>query len=235
MCGRYSLFTPPEDIEQRFGASFAEEFQPRYNAAPSQSLPVITDASPKRIDAKEWGFVPPWADSRSDFGFINARAETLTEKSTFRDAFAQQSRDGFQMGRCLVPADGFYEWQDTRGGKQPYRVERTDGEPFAMAGLFERRETEGRTEVTVTVVTTEPNAVVEPLHHRMAAVFDPDEEDVWLSDADPTTHRDLLDPSPAAQWRSYPVSTRVNDPTNDDPGVIEAVTPEQQTGLGDFE
>ena len=104
-----------------------------------------------------------------------------------------------------------------------------------MAGLFERWESGAQVKETVTVVTTEPNAVVEPLHDRMAAVLDHNEEATWLSSADPETHRELLEPSPAEQWRSYPVSTRVNDPTNDDPGVIEAVTPEQQTGLGDFE
>jgi putative SOS response-associated peptidase YedK len=151
MCGRYSLFAPPDDIEARFDARFAEEFQPRYNAAPRQSLPVIPDADDDTIDAMEWGFVPPWADDRSDFGFINARAETLAEKPTFRDAFTQSTDGDLRVGRCLVPADGFYEWTesaerrsaDTRaaeprddGGKQPYRVTLADEEPFAMAGLW---------------------------------------------------------------------------------------------------
>lgn len=104
-----------------------------------------------------------------------------------------------------------------------------------MAGLFERWESREQVKETVTVVTTEPNAVVEPLHDRMAVVLGPDDEATWLSNADPETHRGLLEPSPAEQWQSYPISTRVNDPANDDPGVIEEVTPERQTGLGDFE
>lgn len=227
MCGRTSLFAPQSVVEARFDATAVEPLEPRYNIAPQEELAVVRNDAPDTIDLLEWGLLPSWVeDPEAAPRPINARAETIADKPTFAEAFEQR--------RCLVLADGFYEWQDTRGGKQPYRVERTDGEPFAMAGLFERRETEGRTEVTVTVVTTEPNAVVEPLHHRMAVVFDPDEEDVWLSDADPTTHRDLLDPSPAEQWRSYPVSTRVNDPANDDPSVVEEVTPEKQTGLEEF-
>jgi putative SOS response-associated peptidase YedK len=237
MCGRYSLFTPPDDIEERFGATFVEEFQPRYNAAPSQSLPVIIDASPERIDAKEWGFVPPWADSRSDFGFINARAETLTEKSTFRDAFAQQSRDGFQMGRCLVPADGFYEWAEEGGGKQPYRVTLDDERPFAMAGLWaEWQPPQTQTGLdaftgdrggdtspdrveTFAIVTTEPNDTVADLHHRMAVILDDDEPDRWLT-GDTENVAALLDPYDG-EMQAYPVSTAVNDPSNDSPALVE--------------
>ncbi|QSG07953.1 SOS response-associated peptidase [Halapricum desulfuricans] len=121
-------------------------------------------------------------------------------------------------------------WADTRSGSQPYRVERTDGEPFAMAGLFERREGERGIEETVAVVTTEPNAVVEPLHHRMAVVLDPEQQQRWLSAAD----RSVLDTPSAGEWRAYPVSTRVNDPTNDDSGVLEEVEPATQTGLDEF-
>ncbi len=241
MCGRYSLFTPPGDIEQRFGASFAEEFQPRYNAAPSQSLPVIADASPERIDAKEWGFVPPWADSRSDFGFINARAETLTEKPTFRDALAQQSRDGFRMGRCLVPADGFYEWVEAGGGKQPYRVTLADERPFAMAGLWAQWQppqtqtglnaftggSSGDTSPdqveTFTIVTTEPNDTVADLHHRMAVILDDNETDQWLT-GDAEDVAPLLDPY-NGEMEAYPVSTAVNDPSNDSPELVERSEP----------
>jgi putative SOS response-associated peptidase YedK len=227
MCGRTSLFAPQSAVEARFDATAVEPLEPRYNIAPREELAVVRNDAPDTIDLLEWGLLPSWVENAEAAPRpINARAETIADKPTFAEAFEQR--------RCLVLADGFYEWQDTRGGKQPYRVERTDGGPFAMAGLFERWETEGRTEATVTVVTTEPNAVVEPLHHRMAVVLDPDEEDVWLSDADPTIHRDLLDPSPAEQWRSYPVSTRVNDPANDDPSVVEEVTLEKQTGLEEF-
>jgi len=226
MCGRTSLFTPQSVLEERFDATAAEPLEPRYNIAPREDLAVIRNDSPETIDLLEWGLLPSWADPADAPRPINARAETATQKRSFADAFEQR--------RCLVLADGFYEWKETRGGKQPYRVERTDGEPFAMAGLFERWESESSAEETVTVVTTEPNAVVEPLHHRMAVVLDADETERWLSDADPETHRALLDPAPAEAWRSYPVSTRVNDPSNDDPSIVDEIDPDTQTGLDEF-
>ena len=237
MCGRYSLFAPPADIEERFGASFAETFQPRYNAAPSQSLPVIDDARRDTIATKEWGFVPPWTDDRSDFGFINARSETLDEKPTFREAFARESREGFQMGRCIVPADGFYEWAEESGGKQPYRVTLPEDRPFAMAGLWAQWQppqtqtgldafgsggnarTEPDTVETFTIVTTEPNETVSKLHHRMAVILDDDEIDEWLTGgADDAAA--LLEPYDG-EMRAYPVSTAVNNPSNDSAELIE--------------
>ncbi|QSG14120.1 SOS response-associated peptidase [Halapricum desulfuricans] len=228
MCGRTSLFAPQSVVQARFDATADQPLEPRYNIAPREDLAVVRNDAPDTIDLLEWGLIPSWVDDPDGAPQpINARAETVTEKPTFAEAFERR--------RCLVLADGFYEWRDTRGGSQPYRVERVDGEPFAMAGLFERWESGEQVKETVTVVTTEPNAVVEPLHDRMAAVLDPDEEATWLSNADPETHQGLLEPSPAEQWQSYPISTRVNDPTNDDPGVIEKVTPDRQTGLGDFE
>ena len=239
MCGRYSLFAPAGDIEERFDAAFAEPFQPRYNAAPSQSLPVIADDSRGTIATKEWGFVPPWADDRSDFGFINARGETLEEKPTFREAFAGESRDGFRMGRCVVPADGFYEWVEEEGGKQPYRVALPDDRPFAMAGLWaqwqppqtqtgldafgggESGTTEPDTVETFTIVTTAPNETVAELHHRMAVILDDDGIDDWLT-ADTEQAAELLTPYDG-ELRAYPVSTAVNSPANDSPELVEPV------------
>ncbi len=244
MCGRYSLFAPPDDIEERFGATFAGDFEPRYNAAPRQSLPVIPDASPETIGSMEWGFVPPWADSRDDFGFINARAETLAEKPTFRDAFgAGHGDDGdadgnLRAGRCLVPADGFYEWTETDGGTQPYRVMLADGEPFAMAGLYAeyrpaRTQTglgdfgggsgpDGDTETVATyaIVTTEPNDLVAELHDRMSVVLPRGEERRWLRGA-PDEVGELLGPYPAGEMRAERVSEAVNDPSNDSPAVLD--------------
>jgi len=232
MCGRYSLFAPPGDIEARFDAAFAFEFEPRYNAAPSQSLPVVTDADPDTIQRMEWGLVPSWADSRSDHAYINARAETLREKRSFADAY--ESR------RCLVPADGMYEWVAEDGGKQPYRVALPDDDLFAMAGLYERWEPPqrqtglgefgasgsddgGQDEVieTFTIVTTEPNDTVSDLHHRMAVILDPDEEAEWLTGTTDAV-ADLLGPY-GGPMRTYPVSTAVNDPSNDSPAIIDPV------------
>ena len=224
MCGRYSLFIPPDELEARFDATFTFAFEPRYNAAPSQSLPVITDDANDVIQRLRWGLVPRWADNDRG-GHINARAETLTEKPAFADAYEHR--------RCLVLADGFYEWTETECGKRPYRVTRIDGEPFAMAGLWERWTpdtlqtglgefgSEGPSSQadpveTFTIITTEPNAVVEPLHHRMAVLLEPDEEDAWLAG-----ERVALDPAPSDEFRAYPVSTTVNDPTNDTPELVE--------------
>jgi putative SOS response-associated peptidase YedK len=232
MCGRYSLFAPREAIETRFDARFAFDYEPRYNAAPSQNLPVITAESPGTIQRMEWGLIPSWADSRTAHGHINARAETLTEKRSFAEAY--ESR------RCLVPADGFYEWVDEDGGKQPYRVALPDDDLFAMAGLYERWEppqrqtglgefgasgdgSGGENDIieSFTIVTTEPNDAVSDLHHRMAVILDPSEESTWLrGSADDVSS--LLDPY-GGPMRTYPVSSAVNSPSNDSPELIEPV------------
>ncbi|QGA81624.1 SOS response-associated peptidase [Halomicrobium sp. LC1Hm] len=231
MCGRYSLFAPREDIEARFGATFAQAYEPRYNAAPRQSLPVITADEPETIQRMEWGLIPSWADDRSEFEFINARAETVTEKRSFAEAYERR--------RCLVPADGFYEWRAEGSEKQPYRVTRDDQRPFAMAGLWERwrppqrqaglgefgTQTDGAhgetTAVeTFTILTTEPNEFVRELHHRMSVILDPGEETIWLhGDAD--ERRALLEPYDG-ELAARPVSTAVNDPSNDSPAVLDA-------------
>jgi putative SOS response-associated peptidase YedK len=241
MCGRYSLFVPPAELADRFEVDTAA-YEPRYNAAPGQSLPVITDENSERLRSLEWGFVPPWADSRDDGGHINARSERLTEAPTFRDAFAAETVDA---GRCLVPADGFYEWVETDGGKQPYRVTRTDDAPFAMAGLWARWEpptTQTGLDAfaggtpdddpdvveTFTVVTTEPNDLVADLHHRMAVILPDGSERRWLEESVPEAS-ELLEPCSAEKMRAYPVSTAVNDPGNDSPVVVEEISDSSQS------
>ena len=234
MCGRYTLTTSAADLEERFGATFEDPPDPRYNCAPGQSLPVVADDTPDRFRAFKWGLIPSWADDASvGNDLINARAETVDEKPSFADAFERR--------RCLVPADGFYEWVDGDGGtKQPYRVALEDDRPFAMAGLWDRWEpTHTQTGLgdfgaggeaaqesdaieSFTIVTTEPNDVVADLHHRMAVVLDPDEESTWLHGS-PAEAAEVLDPHPSEGWRTYPVSTRVNSPANDAPDLIEPV------------
>jgi putative SOS response-associated peptidase YedK len=225
MCGRTSLYATPEELSDRFDVSVPDSYRPRYNVAPSDDLAVVRNDDRDRLRLHRWGLVPGWADDGHD-GFINARAETVEDKRSFREAAAER--------RCLVLADGFYEWEDRKTGTQPYRVERADGDPFAMAGLYEPRDG-GPT--TVTVVTTEPNAVVEPLHHRMAVVLDRDEEAAWL-DADASDERaSHLDTSSPDGWESYPVSDRVGDPSAEGPALVEPVEgadEDPQTGLGDF-
>ena len=241
MCGRYSLFASREDLVDAVGADPEREIEPRYNMAPGEELPVVRDAVSDRIEFLQWGLVPPWADDESvGNDLINARAETVAEKPSFRDALRQTHADagGPHAGRCLVPADGFYEWVDEGDGKQPYRVAFEDDRPFAMAGLWATWETEveqvgldafgdggGATTErrrldTFAVVTTEPNDLVADLHHRMAVILGPDERQAWL-DADPADAVDLLDPHPADEMRAYPVSTAVNDPSNDASALAE--------------
>jgi putative SOS response-associated peptidase YedK len=227
MCGRYSLFASQTDLESRFGASFGDDFEPRYNAAPGQTLPVITDEEPDEIRRLEWGLVPRWADDATE-SYINARSETVREKPAFAEAYGER--------RCLVPADGFYEWADTGDGKRPHRVAFEDDRPFAMAGLYERWTPEttqagldafsgGAADPedvepleTFTVLTTEPNGVVEPLHHRMAVILPPESETAWLEGESVS-----FEPTPADGFRAYPVSTAVNDPSNDCPELVRPV------------
>ncbi|TKX55169.1 SOS response-associated peptidase [Halorubrum sp. SP3] len=250
MCGRYTLFTPTDDLEARFDADFGDR-EPSYNCAPGQSLPVITDETPSEATRMEWGLTPSWADE--SFDLINARAETVREKRSFADAFERR--------RCLVPADGFYEWVGGSGsdgdsnasGKTPYRVAFEDDCPFAMAGIYERWEppTPETTQTglgafgggsgdggdgddgadddsdvveTFSIVTTEPNDIVADLHHRMAVILDPDagEEETWLR-GDPDEAATLLDPYPSDEMTAHPVSTRVNSPSVDAPDLIEPV------------
>lgn len=243
MCGRYALFTPLDELGDRFSASPPDADRtsaPTYNAAPRQRLPVIRDAAPGTITTARWGFVPGWADDDST-EFINARAETLEEKPNFRDAYRRtdgsNGEDDPSAGRCLVLADGFYEWVDEDGsqGKRPYYVARRDDEPFAMAGLWNRwtpsteqtdlsafgagKPADPGPVVTLTIVTTEPNELIAEMHHRMAAILPRADEHEWLSDSDTAAP----EPIPDGELRAHPVSIAVNSPSTDDPGLIEEV------------
>lgn len=227
MCGRYSLFIDAGAVEQRFDAQFAFDFQPRYNAAPGQQLPVLRDDSRESITRGQWGLVPSWADEPSTT-LINARSETVAEKPAFRDAYRNR--------RCLVPVDGFYEWVEAAGGKQPYRITSTDNKPFALAGLWETWTPDytqtglgdfsnggGRGDpeplVSFTVLTREPNDTVSQYHDRMPVVLEERDEEAWLDGTDVGT----LDPTPEEVLRGYPVSRAVNNPSNDSQAVVEEV------------
>ena len=222
MCGRYTLFTPLPGLERRFDVTAAEAFSPRYNAAPGQRLPVVFDDDAATLAGATWGFVPPWSAGSAD-RLVNARAESAPEKETFADAYRER--------RCLVPADGFYEWVDG----QPYRV--TADEPFAMAGLWTDRapdpdqtgldafggggsgDEHGTPERSFAVLTTDPNDVVADLHHRMAVVLPEGAERAWLEGT--LDRESVLTPYPGEGLRTYPVSTAVNDPANDSPSLVE--------------
>lgn len=228
MCGRTSLFVPLEDLERRFDATYVadSEYSPRFNIAPGQPLEVITGTDPDSIDRYTWGLVPSWADDPDDAGWINARSETAHEKPAFRAAWRSRP--------CLVLSSGFYEWQTPNGGpKQPYRVYRDptgdDAAAFAMAGLWERWEGENGDSIdSVTILTTDANELVAPIHDRMPVVLPRDEESRWLT-VDPDERRTLCQPYAGDDLDAYPISQTVNDPDNDEATVIEPAGDRQST------
>lgn len=219
MCGRFSIFADPERLAERFDASLPEEgLRPRYNAAPTQNLPVILNENngARQIQLLRWGLVPSWAeDPVIGSRMINARSETLAEKPSFRTALKKR--------RCLVLADGFYEWQQTPTGKVPTRITLQSGEPFALAGLWETwKEPTGDLLRTFTIITTSPNELLAPIHNRMPVILPREHESIWLDNgADQGIWLDMLRPYPADQMTAYPVSKRVNYVGNDDPEIVQ--------------
>jgi putative SOS response-associated peptidase YedK len=226
MCGRNSLFIEQGDLEARFDAEVITDggYTPRYNIAPGDGLEVITNKAPNEIDRYHWGLIPFWADEPEE-GIINARSETADEKRVFEQAW--ESRP------CLVLSSGFYEWKAPDGGpKQPYRIYREDYPAFAMAGLWDVWESETETIPCVTILTTDPNDFMKPIHDRMPVVLPQEMEAGWLS-ANPDTRKELCQPYPEDDLGAYEISTRVNNPRNGDPRVIEPLDHEQ-SGLSEF-
>jgi putative SOS response-associated peptidase YedK len=219
MCGRYELHTHPAAIALAFGLSVPPAVAPRYNIAPMQQVPVVrrSQAGRRELVTMRWGLVPRWAkDPSIGAKMINARAETIAEKPSFRTAFRRH--------RCLVPADGFYEWKvNAAGGKQPIHIGMKDRALFAFAGLAERwLSPEGEVLDTCTIVTTQANALLSPLHDRMPVIVALNDHERWL-DVATTDVTDLFTPFPAQAMMWYPVSTRVNAVRNDDAALLERV------------
>lgn len=220
MCGRFTLTQPAEAVAQRFGAQMVLfEPSPRYNIAPSQPVAVVMQNGERRIEACRWGLVPFWAKD-PDIGnrLINARAETLAEKPAFKYSLTRR--------RCLIPADGFFEWRKEGNRRIPIYIRRRDGGLFAFAGLWDEWQSpDGSPLRTCTIITTEPNALIAPIHHRMAVILLPEWESEWLDPSvkEPSRLLSLLKPYPAEELEAYPVSTRVNNPANDDPLCIQPV------------
>lgn len=228
MCGRTSLFVPQSVLEDQFDASAVEPITPRYNIAPGDDLATITNNAPDEITQFEWGLLPAWVDDPANSPKpINARAETVAEKPMFRDAFEER--------RCLVLADGFYEWKGQRGSKQPYRITRKHDQPFAFAGLWEQREAQnGGTRETVTIITTDANDVVADVHDRMPVILEDSDVKTWLTADDQPTLESILDPYAADTLRAYPVSKQVNNPANDSPDLIEEIDVGEQVSFDEF-
>ena len=220
MCGRYTLKTPVERLAEKFQFPEIIPLKPRYNIAPSQSVAVVRrfpDDRDRKLAMLRWGLLPLWVKDLSKVQQpINAKAETAAEKPMFRDAFKRR--------RCLVPADGFYEWKQNGGHKQPVYIHMKDGEPFAIAGLWEEWEgQDGEVIESCTLLTTEPNDRLAPIHNRMPVILDPKDYEQWL---DPDLQaadgvKPLLRPFPSDLMTAYSISLRVNNPRNDDSRCLE--------------
>jgi putative SOS response-associated peptidase YedK len=215
MCGRYTLHDYQE-LGPRFKVADTPLFKPSYNIAPSQNNPVIIRQSPNSAKLMKWGLIPFWAkDPRIGFKMINARAETVATSPAFRMPFKKQ--------RCLVPANGFYEWKKSGKTKEPHYIKRQNGELFAMAGLFDLwKDAEDHETWTYTIITTEPNDLMSTIHNRMPVILEPDDEDAWLDQE--TSVADLaklLKPFHAKDLQEYVVSTAVNSPVNNSADLIK--------------
>lgn len=221
MCGRFTLTLSEAQLEARFGAPLPAQYKPRYNIAPTQEIfALIVDNQGRRIEHFRWGLIPHWAkDPKIAQKLINARAETLFEKPSFRDAVTRR--------RCLIIADGFYEWRQTpQGKKTPVYVRLKSREPFGFAGLWETWQSpDGQTLKTCTIVTTEPNELIKPIHNRMPVIVPKEYEGLWI-DPSPKGRAELervLRPYRAEELELFDVSAAVNKPTNDGPECIQHV------------
>lgn len=208
MCGRYALHASPEVVALQFGLASVPSFSPRYNIAPAAQVLIVRDDGGRRAAAMvKWGLVPRWAkDPSLGARMNNARAETVAEKPSFREAFRRR--------RCLIPASGFYEWKLEGRLKQPYYIHPAAGELFAFAGLWERWEGPGGPLETCAVITTEPNAVMAPIHERMPVIVEPADYGRWLAGGG------LPGPCPPQSIAAHPVSRAVNRAANDGPDLL---------------
>ena len=214
MCGRFTLTVDPAQLQDTFGDFiFPTQFAPRYNIAPTQPVLAIPNDGKNKADFFLWGLIPSWAKDPSIANkLINARGETVAEKPSFRGSFKYK--------RCLIPADGFYEWKTLTGQKTktPYFIHMKDRQPFALAGLWDEWHSPyGNTLRTCIIITTTPNELMSTLHNRMPVILNPGDHAQWLdvNPQKPEALQPLLVPYPATGMRAYPVSTLVNSPGND--------------------
>lgn len=223
MCGRYALYSRPEAIRRHFRLSFLPVgLRPRYNIAPSQQGPIVR-ASPeggRELVLMRWGLVPRWSkEPKVSYSTINAMAETVHLKPAYRAAFRRR--------RCLVPASGWYEWEETPPGRRPWFFKPKAGDLLAFAGIWERWGEGEEAFDSYSVIVTEANELAKPIHQRMPVVLSPEDYDFWLDPAvtEPEALRPLLAPCPSEWLEAHPVSARVNSPQNDEPALIAPALP----------
>ena len=222
MCGRFVLKAPFNELVRLYGLTNNVNLEPRYNIPPTEDVAVVRSRDGKRtLDMLRWGLVPWWAkDLKVSFSNINAKAETVAEKPAFRDAFKER--------RCIIPADGFYEWKKLDAKtKQPYAIVMKDRSVFGFAGLWERwkDKASGQTIQSCTIITTQPNEVCAPIHDRMPAILAPKDYARWLGEepADPPHLMMMLKPYPAEVMEAYPVSSRVGSVKNTEAELFERI------------
>ena len=220
MCGRYTLIADLGDLAQRFefdGSDFS--YDPGYNIAPTESVLTVKNVEGREAAFMKWGLIPFWAkDPKIGSRMINARAETVAEKPAFRNALKKR--------RCLVLADGYYEWQKTPVGKRPFRIVMRSGEPSAFAGIWETwKDLQGNVIPSCTIITTAANDFLSPIHDRMPVILPRESEGMWLEPGveDPDSLTDILTPNSSEGMDAYEVSTLVNYARNDGPEVIARV------------
>ncbi len=226
MCGRYSLSKSKIELEERFQAEMLPDFKPRYNIAPTQLVPVITSQSAKGFSFFYWGITPDFGQNKPVAQkLINARSESVMEKISFKSSFEKR--------RCLIPADGFYEWKKLgKKTKIPYRFTLREDELFAFAGIWEEYETvNGEIQHTFLILTTSPNESVSEIHDRMPVLLNRQMEKKWLDNYTPESELlEMLRPFPSDQMLSYTVSPLVNSVQNDSPSIIRKTSPADQHG-----
>lgn len=212
MCGRFSLHIPEPRIREAFNLEYTEllGLKPRYNIAPTQQIPIIRDRETSReMMLARWGLVPHWSkEPKTNYSTINARIETVSEKPAYRASFRHK--------RCLIPADGFYEWKVVNGHKIPHHIRMRDGSVFAFAGLWDHWEHDGETLDSCSIIVMSANEVMRPIHERMPAIIAPANYDLWLDSriADKDEIMQFLNSATSSSLKAYPVSTWVNSPKN---------------------
>lgn len=222
MCGRFALYTDPIALAKRFEAENAPDWQASYNVAPSLAIPIVRNENDKRrFTLVRWGLIPSWAkDIKISYSTINARAETVAEKPSFRSAFKHR--------RCLIPADGYYEWQEIAGQKtkQPWCITLSDQQPMALAGLWEHWQGQDGSEIeSCTIIVTSGNVLMQPIHDRMPVILPETTWEQWLDskNTDAKCLQALLSRYPSEEMAAWPVTTLINSPKHNNEECIKAI------------